>query len=191
MPKSTNVTGNATGLIQGPSNTLSVDEHERRIMACHTETDALVMGEACALAVAELKDDDLAILRKKLTFGSGNFLKYASIGRAAWLYDEQIKASLPKSMSILYQFSLLRAGEIEKAIAESVVRPDVTRKELIEWKDDLRGVVKETDETAEKAKKEEKDLLAVYKKATPEERKSIMALASKKTAGTDPQPNAS
>jgi hypothetical protein len=141
MSKSPHVTGNAAEQMRNSAatNALSMQEHKQRIEACHKETDPWEMGEVCAAAFDQLKPDDLATLRKGLSFGSGNFLKYASIGRTPQLYDPKIKAQLPKAMSTLYQISLLKVDELAKAMAAGMIKPDVKRAAFIKWKRELRG----------------------------------------------------
>jgi hypothetical protein len=153
MPiKNKDVTGNALGeqlLNSVARNTLTIAEHKGRILARHNETDPWDMGEVYAAAAAQLKPDDEKALRKELPFAASMYLKFVSIGRSPWLYEAKIKAMLPKSMSTLYQFSLLRDVEVVTALAEDMVKPTTTRAALIKWKDDKRGTVRKTKTVAD------------------------------------------
>jgi hypothetical protein len=153
-------------------NALSVSDHKRLISTCYQKNAAntLELAALCREAQAQIMDEDHGTLKKGLVISWSNFLKYAAIGRDDRLYAPGMEEKLPGAFSLTYQVAMIRPGaEWEAALAADMIRPDVTRKALIDWKRAFRG------ETAPE-KKAKKTLADKVNAASPEEKAAIAAL---------------
>jgi hypothetical protein len=154
------------------SNTLSVEEFRARIKKCHTVTDSWAMGLICADVYMQLNDEDQKDLRKDLPLTPNELKMYTGIGRSGWLYESKYKDQLPAGYSVLYQLSLLHGDEIDKALADGIIKPDVKRNDIIKFKKKIRG--EPEPETLTKAERLAKSL----SKLSAEEKLAFAALSA-------------
>src|SRR6266480_8165842 len=85
----------------------------------------------CAAAKNELTRSERLELLERLPFGESMFSKLASIGADNRLNEHQ--ELLPPSISTLYLIQNMSNEQLEAAVTEGALRPDVTRDDLEEW----------------------------------------------------------
>jgi hypothetical protein len=101
--------------------------------AWQKSTDCILRVAAhCAAAKNELSRSEKQELIERLPFGEVMFSKLANIGDDSRLNKHQ--ELLPPSISTLYLIQNLSDEQLEAAVTEQILRPDVTRSEVEEWK---------------------------------------------------------
>jgi hypothetical protein len=127
-----------------------INHHWRR-----TVEGILSVAKDCAAAKRELTDTEKQELYKRLPFGKSMFSKLATIGENDRLFEH--RELLPASISTLYMLCGLSNERFELAIAEGVVRPDMTRDELEAW-------ITEEEPKAAATKKKDEPKATTFKK---------------------------
>jgi hypothetical protein len=112
----------------------TVIEYAERISTNWHNTTASIIKVAadCYSARTNLSVSEKRDLIERLPFGESMFSKLASIGEDKRLQEHQ--KLLPPSISTIDLLRKLTPEQFEIAKDEKVVRPDVTRDEIVEWK---------------------------------------------------------
>jgi hypothetical protein len=95
------------------------------------------VGRLCAQANARLTTAEKSKLMPDLLFGEATFSKFARIGTDTRLHTPEIQRLLPPHYTTMYAVSQLKDEELNLAIAEKVLHPDLTRGQLQKWRREL------------------------------------------------------
>jgi hypothetical protein len=98
----------------------------------------MATARLCAEASARLTITERAELLKQLPFGDSAFSKFVQIGNDRRLNTPELRRLLPPHYTITYAVTLLTDKELQDAIAEKVIRPDMGRGELQRWRNSHR-----------------------------------------------------
>jgi hypothetical protein len=131
---------NVSDFSPGKNSNYSLDDYVGQISQNWQRGVEAFMATAvlCADADMVLQLEDRDELLKKLPFGASAYSKFVQIGRDPRLRRPEVRQLLPPHYTTTYEVTSLTDQEFEAALAEKVIRPDVTRKELLSWRSSRR-----------------------------------------------------
>jgi hypothetical protein len=94
----------------------------------------LEIARLCAEAEEQLEPAQHAGLKAKLPFGATTFSKFRQIGLDARLRKPEVQLLLPAAYTTIYAITCLNDGDLNDAITEKVINPDVKREKLEKWR---------------------------------------------------------
>jgi hypothetical protein len=94
----------------------------------------MTIARLCAEANAQLTTAERGALLKQLPFGDSAFSKFVQIGNDHRLNTPELRRLLPPHYTITYAVTLLTDQELQDAITEKVIHPDMRRGELQKWR---------------------------------------------------------
>ncbi len=129
------------------SSDVTLNTLAERINSCWQRTAQGVLDTArlCADAREQLEEEELEELKSQLDFSRPTFTKLAKVGAKSELYEEQVSALLPPHFSIVYQVANMDDEQRDRAIAQGVITPGMSRSELREWVASQNGTQKRDD----------------------------------------------
>jgi hypothetical protein len=89
---------------------------------------------ACAEADKAVPKAFRRTLMKKLPFSASVFRKLAQIGDDQRLQNEHIRKLLPPCHLTIYEVSRLTDQQLQAALSAGILKPDLKRKELLQWR---------------------------------------------------------
>jgi hypothetical protein len=121
--------------LSGAAPGASAEAYAARIKpAWYKQVDSIIeICKICAEANARLKSSEKKHLYSLLPFGRPTFAKLAGVGADARLQSPDILPFLPSSISTMYELAKLDDNDLLAAKKATVVRPDLTRQELMRW----------------------------------------------------------
>ena len=106
--------------------------------------DALMrMARHCADADVQLTPAQKAELIATLPFEEATFSKFVQIGNDARVHKPEVQLLLPPHYTTVYELTTLKDDELNRAIAEKIISPGMTRGTLLKWRKGHRKPVKE------------------------------------------------
>jgi hypothetical protein len=87
----------------------------------------MTIARLCAEANAQLTTAERGALLKQLPFGDSAFSKFVQIGNDHRLNTPELRQLLPPHYTITYAVTLLTDQELQDAITEKVIHPDMRR----------------------------------------------------------------
>jgi len=96
------------------------------------------VGRLCAEANARLTTAEKSELMPNLLFGEATFSKFVRIGTDTRLQTPEIQRLLPPHYTTMYAVALLTDEDLQQALAEKVLHPDLTRAQLQRWRNSHR-----------------------------------------------------
>ena len=120
----------------------SIDDYATSIAADYRQGVECLLRVAtnCADANARLLPAKKAELLRSLPFGEPTFRKFVQIGDDARLQAPEVQRLRPPAYTTMYAITLLDDGELKQAVEEEVIRPDMKRQELQNWRKARRVV---------------------------------------------------
>jgi hypothetical protein len=94
----------------------------------------LEIARLCAEVQEQLDPAQLAELKAKLPFGAATFSKFRQIGLDARLRKPEVQILLPAAYTTIYAITCLNDEELNVAITEKLINPDVKREKLEKWR---------------------------------------------------------
>jgi hypothetical protein len=94
----------------------------------------LEIARLCAEAEERLDPAQQAELKAKLPFGAATFSKFRQIGLDARLRKPEIQVLLPAAYTTIYAITCLNDEDLNVAITEKIINPDVKREKLEKWR---------------------------------------------------------
>ncbi len=98
----------------------------------------MTIARLCAEASARLTIAEREGLLKQLPFGDSAFSKFVQIGNDHRLNSPEVRRLLPPHYTITYTVTLLTDQELQDAVAEKVIHPDMHRGDLQRWRNSHR-----------------------------------------------------
>jgi hypothetical protein len=93
----------------------------------------LKMAQCCARANAALTHSEKDELLNELALTAASFSKLVKIASDPRLQVPRIQQRLPPGWTVMYEIASLNTGDLNSAIAEGVVHPNMTRSSLKKW----------------------------------------------------------
>ena len=94
----------------------------------------LEIARLCAEAEERLDTAQQAELKAKLPFGATTFSKFRQIGLDARLRKPEVQLLLPAAYTTIYAITCLNDEDLNVAITEKIINPDVKRENLEKWR---------------------------------------------------------
>jgi hypothetical protein len=94
----------------------------------------LEIARLCADAEERLDPAQQAELKAKLPFGPATFSKFRQIGLDARLRKPEVQVLLPAAYTTIYTIACLNDEDLNVAITEKIINPDVKREQLEKWR---------------------------------------------------------
>jgi hypothetical protein len=92
------------------------------------------IARQCADAAERLTTAEKAELIATLPFEEATFSKFVRIWNDSRLRKPEVQRLLPPHYTTIYEITLLKDVELDRAIAEKIIVPDMTRGALLKWR---------------------------------------------------------